>query len=455
MTKDILLSRIREGGELSGADKLKLAVILSLPAILAQISSVLMSYIDASMVGRLGAAQSAAIGLVSTSTWVFGGFCIATASGFSVQIAHLIGSNDFVKARQVLRMGITAVLIFSLLLAGVGVGISGVLPGWLGGGADIVSDASAYFLIYASFLPAMQLVYTAGAMLQASGNMKVPSILEIAMCVLDVLFNYLFIFVADMGVKGAALGTGLAELVTAGAMLWFLLRKSPELNIFQDSGSFIPTRTCLKNAWGITGPMWLQNVISKGAYVASTVIVAPLGTIAIAANSFAIIAESFCYLPGYGISDAATALIGQSLGARRKDLAKSFSRITISMGAGAMTLLAVILFIFAPQLMDMLSNDPEVISLGAKVLRIEAFAETLYGVSIVGYGCCVGAGDTMVPSVINLVSMWMVRIGLAVIITPIYGLVGYWIAMCIELNVRGLLFLWRIKGEKWMKKRIA
>ncbi len=126
----------------------------------------------------------------------------------------------------------------------------------------------------------------------------------------------------------------------------------------------------------------------------------------------------------------------------------------MTMGALIQTFLAVLMFIFARQLMGLLSVDPQVVELGAKVLRIEAFAETMYAISIVGYGCCVGAGDTLMPSLMNFCSMWLVRIGLAAILTPKLGLQGYWIAMCAELNVRGILFLWRLKGDRWMKHRL-
>ena len=78
---------------------------------------------------------------------------------------------------------------------------------------------------------------------------------------------------------------------------------------------------------------------------------------------------------------------------------------------------------------------------------------TMYALSIVGYGCCVGAGDTLVPSMMNFCSMWLVRILLALVLTPRMGLTGYWIAMCAELNIRGLLFLWRLRGDKWMKHK--
>ncbi|MBR3013189.1 MAG: MATE family efflux transporter [Bacteroidales bacterium] len=468
-SKDILLEKIRNGQPLLLGQQVRLTLLLCGPAILAQLASVLLQFIDASMVGSLGAGPSASIGLVSTTTWIFMGFAMAASQGFSVQVAHLIGSNDFEGARKVLRQGLTSVIIFSLFLSLAGQAIADPLPRWLGGSADITDDASAYFLTYVRFLPAMQLSFFGSTMLSCSGDTKTPSLLNIMMCVLDIVFNFLLIFPtreislfgteftmpgAGMGVRGAALGTGLAELITAIALLYFLLFRSKELAIVRERGSFKPTALCLSNAFGITGPMWVQNVIMRGAHIASTVIVAPLGPIAIAANSFAITAESFCYMPGYGMGDAATTLVGQSLGAKRRDLVRSFSRITLVLGVGMMSALAVVMYFIAPQIMSLLSVDPEVVALGARVLRIEAFAEAGYAASIVAYGACVGAGDTAVPSMLNLGSMWFVRIIPAIFLTRVYGLVGYWIAMCVELNVRGLLFIWRISGQKWMKNMI-
>ena len=464
--KDILLGMIRDGEEMTFRQQVQLAFVLSAPAILSQLASVLLQYIDASMVGSLGANPSASIGLVSTSTWIFGGFCGGIASGFSVQIAHLIGAKDYERARQVLRQGLTTGLVFSLFLTCIGLGIAGPLPGWLGGGPEISGDAGSYFRIFCCAISFIQINWMSFSVLQSSGNIKLPSILNVLMCLLDVIFNFLFIFPtreihflgfsmnmwgAGLGVTGAALGTAAAEAVTALLMTYFLVFRSPELKLTQDRGSFVPTASCLRSAFTITGPMWLQNIIMRGAHIASTVIVAPLGPVSIAANAFAITAESFCYMPGYGTADAATTLVGQSLGASRKDLARRFARITIGLGTLMMSLLAILMFLFAPQMMAILSPVQEVVDLGARMLRIEAFAETMYAVSIVAYGVCVGAGDTLVPSILNFASMWLVRIGLAVLLVPRIGLQGYWIAMALELNVRGLLFIWRIRGGRWMK----
>ncbi|MGP1392496.1 MAG: MATE family efflux transporter [Candidatus Cryptobacteroides sp.] len=452
-SKDELLGLIRNKNPMTDGQLLRLAILLATPAILAQISSVLMQYIDAAMVGHLGANPAASIGLVSTSTWILNGFFMALMSGFSVQVAHKCGAKDFIAAKNLLRQGLASVFLFTCLLAIIGALISSKLPYWLGGTSEIISDATRYFLIFTAFMPIGSIGYTASAMLQASGNMKVPSIMYVTLALLDVVFNYLFIYILDLGVAGAALGTGAAETMVSIFAVWYATCKSEELNLKREKGSFIPDRIVIKNALSITGPLCLQNIIMRGAYIMCTIIVAPLGAVAIAANTFAITAESFCYMPGFGLQEAATTLVGQSFGAGRKDIARRLSNITVLIATVIMTFLAILMYIFAPTIMGLLTSDGEVAALGSKVLRIEAFAETLYAVSIVAYGVFVGAGDTLLPSILNFGSIWLIRIGLALVLTPKYGLAGYWIAMCIELNARGIIFFFRLRGDKWLKKK--
>ncbi len=449
--KDQLLELVRNNLPMTGKQQFRLSMLLAIPAILAQFSSVLMQYIDASMVGRLGANPAASIGLVSTSTWIMNGFFMAVMSGFSVLVAHKCGAKDFHGAKDVVRKGLFSVFIFTCFLSVTGIILSKPLPVWLGGNREIINDASLYFFIFAVFMPIGSIGYAASAMLQASGNMKVPSIIYVSLGALDVIFNYIFIYMMDMGVAGAALGTGVAESVVSVFAAWYITIKSKELNLKGEQGSFIPDRDILKKVFGITGPLWLQNIIMRGAYIMGTIIVAPLGAVSIAANAFAITAESFCYMPGFGLQDAATTLVGQSLGAGRKELAKKFAKITVLMATGIMSFLAIFMYIGAPLIMTLLTSSTEVAELGAKVLRIEAFAETMYAVALVSYGAFIGAGDTLMPSLLNFGSLWFVRICLAFILTPKYGLEGYWIAMCIELNVRGLIFLYRLMKGKWMK----
>ncbi|MDE6647211.1 MAG: MATE family efflux transporter [Prevotella sp.] len=447
-----LLAYIREGREMTQGEKLRLIVSLSIPSILAQISATVMFFIDASMVGHLGAKASAAIGLVETTGWLMGGLASAASMGFSVQVAHAIGANDFERARRVLRQSLVCCTIWALAISLTAIAISGPLPHWLGGSEEITHDASLYFAIIGFCGIFFQLEGLAGSMLKCSGNMKIPSMLNILMCVMDVCFNVLFIYVLDLGVMGAAMGTGAAELITAILMLYFLLCRSDILHLKGRPGSFRPKMDVVGNAFKIGGPMGLQHTLMGSAQVVSTLIVAPLGTMAIAAHSLGIIVESLCYMPGYGLAEAATTLVGQSFGAGQRTLTRSFARMSAGLGMFVMTLMGVLMFVFASELMSLMTPVDEIIRLGTECLRIEAFAEPMFAAAIVCNGVFIGAGDTLKPAIMSLLSMWGVRLRLAALLATTYGLPGVWTAMAIELTFRGCIFLLRMFRGGWLKK---
>ena len=451
---ELLLSYIREGKMMTQSEKLWLIVSLSIPSILAQISATVMFFIDASMVGHLGAKASAAIGLVESTGWLMGGLASAANMGFSVQVAHFIGANDFEAARRVLRQSMVCCMIWALVISLISLIIAPFLPYWLGGTEEIAHDASIYFAIFGFCGIFFQIEGLAGSMLKCSGNMKIPSMLNIGMCVMDVCFNYLFIYILDMGVMGAAIGTGVAMLITATLMMYFLLFKSKMLSLIGRPGSFKPKSDTVGMAFKIGAPMGLQHMLMGGAYVVSTLIVAPLGTVAIAAHSLAITVESLCYMPGYGIAEAATTLVGQGIGAGQKLLTRSFARMSVALGIAVMTVMGVLMWTFAPELMSLMSPVEEVISQGTQVLRIEAWAEPMFAAAIVCNGVFIGAGDTLIPAIMSLGSMWAVRLTLAATLAPKYGLKGVWTAMAIELTFRGSIFLTRLFTAKNNRSRI-
>ncbi len=449
--KTDLLAYIREGRELTQSEKFRLIVSLSIPSILAQLSATVMFFIDAAMVGHLGAKASAAIGIVETTGWLLGGLSSAANMGFSVQVAHAIGANDFKRARQVLRQSLVCGIVWALSITTIAISISSPLPYWLGGSAEIAHDATLYFAIFSAFGIFFQMEGLAGSMLKCSGNMKIPSALNILMCLMDVVFNYIFIYILEMGVAGAAIGTGLAMVITALLMLYFLLYRSDILKLKGRPGSFRPKSDVVSNAFRIGGPMGLQHILMGSAQVVSTVIVAPLGTVAIAAHSLAITVESLCYMPGFGIAEAATTLVGQSFGARKRQLTQSFANMSTGSGMIVMTLMGILMYVFAPELMALMTPVDEIIGIGAQCLRIEAFAEPMFAAAIVCNGVFIGAGDTLRPAIMSLLSMWGVRLTLAALLATTYGLPGVWVAMAIELTFRGFIFLVRQLRGGWLK----
>ena len=428
------------------APQLRLVWQLSLPAILTQITTIAMQYIDSAMVGALGADASAAIGLVASSTWLFGGVTTAVSAGFSVQVAHRIGAGEDTEARTVVRHGLAAALTLAALLALLGLGICRQLPCWLGGGAEICADASAYFLTFSLMLPFSQLNSLTAGFLQCAGDMVTPSVLNAVMCGLDMVCNALLI--PHFGVLGAGMGTALACALVSLAMAWCCCVRNAQLRLRRgETHAFRPE--VLKKAFRIGAPVAVQEIAMNGAMVASTMILAPLGAAAIAANSFAVTAESLCYMPGYGVGSAATTLVGRSVGAGDAVQARRYGNICTALGGALMGCTGLLMMIFCPFVFRLLTPVAEVRTLAAQVLRIGLLAEPLFGVSIAAAGALRGAGDTLVPSLLNLGSIWIVRLGLSLLLVGKLGLRGMWIAMAIELCVRGALMLWRQKTSKF------
>lgn len=459
------LDNILEQQHVGRLDKIRLVLSMSLPAIMAQLTSIAMQYIDAGMVGSLGAAATASIGLVAPMTWLIGGSCIGVAAGFYVQVAHLVGARNEQRAESVLRQGIKMAILAGLLVCTIGVLISDSLPVWLGGSKEILKDSSSYFFIYSLSIPFILIRQLSCGMMQSTGDMKTPSALSAIICFLDVVLNMLMIFPsrtvelaglslfipgAGLEVTGAAIATALSEVIISLVAFYLLATHNRKITL-RGGGSWKWNRETLSAAAKIGIPMSFDQIFMCSAYIAGTVIVAQLGTVPVAANSLAITAESLCYMPGYGIGAAATAIIGQSIGAKRDDLTKSFARVSVGLGMVMMGLTGAIMYICAPYVFSLLTSSSEVARLGTSVLRIELFAEPLYGASICCAGVFRGAGDTLASSIMNLISMWCVRIIPAIFLVPVMGLSGYWIAMAVELCFRGIIFLIRMLRGKWMK----
>ncbi len=462
-----LSAQMRRGEQITYKDTAKVALSLSIPSILSQLVITLMQYIDAAMVGHLGANATASIGIVASTTWLFNGLMTGLSTAFAVQVAQYLGAHREQDARDVFRQGILLNVIFGVTLSIVGVALSFHLPTLLGAEQVIRADSSAYFMVWSIAIPLQLGMNLYASMLRCCGDARTPSILTAIMCPLDIIFNFFLInstreisvfgftftvWGAGLGVMGAAIGTAAATGIACVLMLRMLLVR-PGVLQYRLGGSWRITKTCLYNIYKIGLPLSAERMALSSAQVAMISIVASLGTVSIAANSLAVNAEALCYLPGYGVQAACIALVGQAIGANRKDMAKRFAWLCTAAGGLLMGLCAVLLYIFAPALMGIFTPDGEVIAKGVEILRIVAFAEAFFGLSIVASGALQGAGDSKICFILNVISIWGVRIPLCAYLAPIYGLRGVWIAMSLELTLRGIIFVIRLAQGSWLKKK--
>ena len=437
--------------------------VLAGPAIAEQFLITLITYVDTAMVGSLGAGAIAAIAIISSFAWLMNGIVSAIGVGYSVQVALYFGTKNYEQARMVIRQAVLAVVVVGLVIMSAGLVISGQLPIWLGAGNDILADAQAYLRIYLLAIPFQCAVTIFSVIFRCVGDSKTPVLLIIVSNILNIVLNFLLIFPtrwvggivlpgAGWGVVGAGIATAISIGVSGIILVVILYRRKSEYQIHL-SESYKPDKFIILKAVNLGMPVALERITVSSGQIFMTRMVAGLGTLALASNHVATTAENLGYLPAGGISFAATALVGQSLNAGSKEEARAYGQLSGWVGFGLSMIMGVLLFALSQPRAVMFSSDQEVVELAAQMLRIVALAQPLFGVSIVLSGVFRGAGDTRYPFYMGLVCM----IGIRCAFTPFFifalgwGLEAIWVAMLIDLCVRGVLCIWRLASGKWLK----
>lgn len=440
---------------------------LAWPTIIEQMMFTVLNFCDTAMVGALGAAATAAVGITSTSIWLTGSVVSAVSVGLSVQLAQAVGANNFPRAKKVVGQSFLSCLVLGTLLFLVFFALHPYLPGWLGAQPDVIPDAQKYLRVISYSLIFNMFSSVFSSLLRCMGDTHTPLKYNLISIVVNIVFNYLFIFPtrqisifgfsfkmigAGLGVEGAAWGTTLSILVATIGMVLSLCSKKRQVHLSFDD-SMKPQKDILWRMVKLGVPTAMESFISTSGQVASTRIVSTLGTVAVAANTLAVSAESLSYMPCYGVSVATTTLVSQSIGAGKKDGAMNFGKIANKIGFCAMIFVGVLLFVLAEPLIRLFTPDESVIPLAAAMLRIVAIAQPLNASYSILSGALRGATDVKGPFFIGIFGMWGLRVPLALLFVFVFkwGLHGYWIAMVIDNMTKGLLSIIRFRKGGWMR----
>ncbi|MGN8876681.1 MATE family efflux transporter [Pseudoflavonifractor sp. HCP28S3_F10] len=452
--------------QLSGGSRMGTVWRLSWPSIMEQLLATMVSYVDTAMVGALGAAATAAVSVNAAPIWMCGGLLSGVGIGYSVQVSNAIGAGDDQRAREVVRQGVLAALVCGALFLLIYEGLSGYIPMWLGAKPEVLPQATAYLRYYAAGMPWVAAGSIFSAVLRCMGNTRAPLLFNSLANVLNIILNFFLIYEtrtvplwgltlvipgAGRGVAGAALASALSWVFAGTALLWVGTRQG-RFRIHLRDG-LRPDGAIIRMAVRLGLPSALERATVNLGQIAMTALVASLGTVALAANQIATTAEGLCYLPAYGISYAAIALVGQSVGARSREDAAAFGTLAARTALALCSAMAVLLFLFAPALSSLFNSDPAVVDEAARMLRIVCFAEPLFALSIVYSGTLRGAHDVRFPMVCSLVCMWGLRIPLAPLLVRKagLGLSAVWIAMSADLILRGILCTARWHSGRWTR----
>lgn len=421
-------------------DMVRVILALAWPTMLEQISQAAVQYIDTAMVGTLGTQATAAVGATSTVGWLIGSSITAFSVGFLAMISRACGAQDIRTARRVAAQGVLAVLAMGTFFTVLPTALSGVIPVWMRVEPHILPMASRYFLIlYLPMLPRTAGIIF-GTALRAAGDTRTPMKVGLWVNGINVVLNFLLIYPtrtmtllgraftmpgAGMGVVGAAAASAVA-FTWGGIRITWALWRHPVIS--PKGESLRPDLDILRPCLRIALPNMLQRFGTSLGYVAFAAMINSLGEAATAAHTIANTVESAFYIPGYGMQTAAATLTGNACGAGDQKRMKALTAMFLPVEVCLMCVTGGALFLSAPLLMGIFSNSGEVIALGAKVLRMVAVSEPLYGVSIIVEGIMMGVGKTRTPFVYNIIGMWCVRI------------VGTFI--CIRMLELGLVAAW-------------
>jgi multidrug resistance protein, MATE family len=429
---------------------------LALPAVGEQMLNMTVGLADTFMVGHLGAAAVAAVGLSNQAVMLVTTFFAAVATGVTALVARHIGAQERDHANTIMHQGYLLSIFFGVLTAAFGLLLSFETMRALRAPADVIGPGTTYLSIVALTFPLAACLFVGNAALRGSGDTRTPMLVMLAVNVVNIGVAYAAIYglgpIPALGVTGSAIGAATARgagglIVTA---LLFRGRSGLRLRLRR----FKPDLVQIKRIANIGLPAGAETLLMRLAQTMFAVTIASLGTLAYAAHQIALQAESISYMPGFGFAIAATTLVGQGLGAHDPRRARADGRLAQWMAVGVMSCMGVIFFIFPAQIIGIFINDPAVIALGVWPLRLVAFSQPMLAVSMVLSGALRGAGDTRTTLLITGGSLWLVRIPLALLLAPRYGLVGAWIAMSVDLNVRGTLAWLRFRGDRWTKLKV-
>lgn len=439
---------------------------LAWPAILEQFLICMATLMDTAMVGSIGAVATASVAINISTVWLINGFITAISAGFSFLISHAVGEGNPVKIRSITCQSITcSVLLGGLLMFGVEL-VCHPLPIWLGAAEDVIPHAQRYMQIIGLGLIPQALSVVLSSVFRSAGNTRIPLAANLTANAANVIGNYLLIYPvrqislgsisipmwgAGLGTAGAAISTSASQFLLAGILLYILAKKSTPVQIPLFHSQYCIQKPLFLQMWRISFPVLLERLTLTSGQMALTAMISTLGTIPLAAHYLTNQTEGLLYLPAYGFSYTATALVGQSLGAKRGDLADKFAWNICIIGSVVIVAACIPVAILSGPVIRLFSNDPQVIALGSRTLFIAAVTELFFSFFVITCGICRGSGDVRFSLLVSIIGMWGLRIGLVYLATrPLQmGITGVWIAIAIDCFIRMVLCIWRLKSGKW------
>lgn len=426
------------------------------PSALESVFVSLIGSIDTIMVGDLGANAIAAVGLTNQPKFILLAMIYSLNVGVTAIVARRKGENEYEGANRCLKQCLIISFVLSILMAIIGYIYARPILLFAGAEPDIIDLSVAYFRILMVSNVFTAITLTINAAQRGVGNTKVSLRTNMVANVVNIIFNYFLIgghwFFPKMGVSGAALATAIGNAVGCLMAISSLFYRAGFLEL-KSHVSWKFDRKTISSVVNISGSALVEQVFMRIGFFSYAKIVAALGTVAFATHQICMNIINISFAFGDGFAVAASSLVGQSLGAKRPDMAKVYGKTGQRVAFGMSTILFFI-FIFGRRvLVGFFSTEPEILALGSVILIIIACSTHAQTSQVVVSGCLRGAGDTRFVALTSLISIALVRPILSYVLCfPVgWGLIGAWIGLSCDHYIRLLINFSRFNSGKWTK----
>lgn len=441
------------GIELSKKDIRKKILSMILPITTENVLQMMVGFVSMAMIGRIDTFAIAAVGLSMRITQIVWALFKGITTGATVFVAQAYGANDFAKVRKIIHQTLISTIAFVVLIQQYIYWNAPRILTWFGAKEELLENSIIYVRSVSWGLPFVAIMLVVTGALQGMGNARTPMVIAFFMNGANVIISWFIIFgnmrFPQLGIMGAGIATAISQAIAALLGLYALFSKNGVLSSLLNKSFFKFDMKQIGAVYKVGTPAAFESIFWQLCSVFLTKIMLDFGATAMAAHQLGMQAESISYMPAMGFGVAATAFMGQAIGAMNTKLAKEYLK-EISLGSILITMVStIVLWFFPASVMRLLTDQQEVIELGVVYLRLMAVVQIPQNLGGVINGALRGAGYTRIPMVIAGSGLWLVRLPLAYVLSKTmgYGIVGIWIAMTIDLVFRFILgyILYKVK----------
>lgn len=434
-------------------DDFRRLVRLAIPIVLAQVGFMAMNVVDTMIVGRVSPAAMAGVAIGSVYLFSIGSFGMGILTALDPIVSQAVGAHDEDAIARALQRGILLALALAVLSVLVLLPVRSVLTA-LGQTPELVHAAVPYAQVQIPAMPAFFMTVAMRQTLQALGRMRPIVITVIVSNALNAVLAWALVF-GKLGAPAmGTLGAGLATAIVRWSMVVMLLSLAwrdiaPRLAARVQAAQWKPIVRMLQ----VGLPIAFQYELEFGVFATVALIMGHLGPVAASAHQVAINIASLTFMVPLGVSSAASVLVGRGIGAGDALAARRAGLAGLGVGAGFMSVSALVLSLTPRLLARAYTPDPQVIALAATLIPIAGVFQLFDGLQVVSIGVLRGTGDTRTPLVVSILAYWLVAlpISLWLAFRVGWGPQGLWWGLVVGLILVAAMLLVRVRARLWRR----